>query len=106
MTNDHYILHSDGSMTTVDLMTWAEWFENGENRRVAFDEMPDGSVVSTVFLGIDHNFSLEGPPILFETMILGGPHDQYQDRYATKDEAIAGHAKALRIAQGEEEEPA
>ena len=31
--------------------------------------------ISTVFLGIDHNFNLEGPPLLFETMIFGGIKD-------------------------------
>ena len=36
-----------------------------------------------------------GPPLLFETMIFGGPHDGYQERYTFWDEAEAGHAKAL-----------
>jgi hypothetical protein len=105
LTREHYILQPDGSVTTADLVTWARWLEKSELRQIARDQLQD-CLVSTVFLGTDHNFSHGGPPILFETMILGGPHDQYQDRYATKDEAIAGHAKALRIAQGEEEEPA
>jgi hypothetical protein len=42
--------------------------------------------------------------ILFETIIFGGSHDQYMDRYHTRDEAIAGHAKAVAIAKGELEE--
>lgn len=49
---------------------WSTWFENaGEVRVVARDELPDGHTVSTVFLGIDHNFGDTGPPILFETMV-------------------------------------
>jgi len=40
----------------------------------------DGEVeVSTVFLGLDHAV-WDGPPMLFETMIFGGPHDNSQWR--------------------------
>jgi hypothetical protein len=101
MTHDHYILELDGSLKVVPLMEWARWFETAE-RHLGNDFLDEGVHVSTVFLGIDHNFGLNGPPLLFETMIFGGPHDQYQDRYATRDEALAGHAKAMRIAKGEE----
>lgn len=66
--------------------------------RVALDTTPNGTEVSTVFLGIDHSFGRGDGPILFETMIFGGPHDRFQERYATWDEAIAGHAKALALA--------
>lgn len=31
------------------------------------------------------------------------PHDQYQDRYTSHAAAVAGHAKAVRIAKGEEQ---
>lgn len=46
--------------------------------------------VSTVFLGFNHSFS-NGPPILFETMVFGGEHDSYQNRYVTLEEARLGH---------------
>ena len=55
-----------------DLMEWAMWLEQdgGRNRRVA--ETTVGPLwVSTVFLGLDHNFG-EGDPLLFETMIFDG----------------------------------
>jgi len=32
--------------------------------------------------GLDHNFLREGPPILFETMIFGGRHDEFLNRCA------------------------
>ena len=56
-----------------------------------------GSVsVSTVFLGMDHSFG-GGSPVLFETMIFGGEHDQYQERYCTWDEAEKGHQIACDL---------
>ena len=53
-------------------------------------------------MGIDHAFGLaQHAPILFETMIFGGEHDEYQRRYCTMEEAEAGHAKAVTLAKGE-----
>ena len=52
--------------------------------------------VSTVFLGIDHNW-LGSTPILFETMVFGGEYDQYQKRYSTWDEALVGHARIFNM---------
>jgi hypothetical protein len=79
-------------------MQWARAFED-DMRRVAFDENGDIRV-STVFLGLDHNLYGDRPE-LFETMIFGGPHDEEQWRYATWDEAEAGHKAACAIAFGE-----
>lgn len=50
-----------------------------------------GDYVSTVFLGIDHNHFGDGPPVLFETMIFGGPLDELQWRYHTLEQAQVGH---------------
>ena len=97
-----YIL-VDGQPQEVDTMTWARWFEKGD-RVVQRDDLPGGIGVSTVFLGLDHRFFGDGPPILWETMIFGGPHDQYQDRYCSLEDAKVGHQKALKIAKGEETE--
>ena len=56
--------------------------------------------ISTVFLGLDHSFSGDGPPVLFETMIFGGRLDEFQDRCCTWDEAEAMHAEAVRQVRG------
>jgi hypothetical protein len=50
--------------------------------------------VSTVFLSLDHAH-FDGPPILFETMIFGGEHDMWQDRYATIEQARRGHQRVV-----------
>ena len=39
----------------------------------------------------------ECDPILFETMIFGGEHHEYQERYTTWDEAIKGHKEAVAL---------
>lgn len=91
--SNKYILNPDGSVEATDLTTWARWFETGD--RIIAQDTVDESRVSTVFIGIDHNFGASGPPLLFETMVFDGPLDGEQDRYATKAEALAGHAVML-----------
>ena len=94
----HYILENDVPKLEPDTVAWALWFQTAQ-RQVADDELPSGTRVSTVFLSIDHNFSGRGEPVLYETMIFGGPLDEEQWRYHTKDEALAGHAAALVAAR-------
>lgn len=69
-------------------------------RRVALTER-DGVAVSTVWLGLDHQYG-DGPPLIFETMILDGPNAGDLWRYATEEDALKGHERACAIAFGEE----
>lgn len=89
MSNDKYILDNRKAVKVKDLITWARWLETAD-RKVARTQRGDVSV-STVFLGLDHQFG-NGPPLLFETMVFGGEHDEEQERYSTWEEAEAGHA--------------
>lgn len=61
------------------------------------DDTIDGQRVSTVFLQLDHNWwdSSDARPVLFETMIFGGPHHQDMWRYHTWNEAKEGHDKVV-----------
>lgn len=96
-----YILEGKIPKPIDDILEWGEWFEKA-NRHVAKTDLSNDVSISTVFLGIDHSFE-GGKPILFETMIFGGKHDQYQERYATWEEAEVGHSQAVELAsQGKE----
>lgn len=95
----HWILDGQTPVPT-DLITWARWFEdNHGNRHVGNDfvDTPDGKIrVSTVFLGLDHNFSPAGPPLLFESLVFfadGETGDM--DRYNSWNDAARGHARIL-----------
>lgn len=54
--------------------------------------------VSTVWLGLNHAYDPSHPPIIFETLVFGGPLDQDGTRYTTEAEARAGHAEFVRKA--------
>ena len=43
-----------------------------------------------------------GEPILWETMIFGGEHDQYQERYTNRHAALAGHDRAVAMVRDSE----
>lgn len=101
---DHYYVLRDGqAVRASDLLEWSMFFENPEDRIVKQDIIGPFHV-STVFLGIDHNFASffsKGRPILWETMIFGpdgSSVDHYQERYASHEEAIAGHTRAVDAA--------
>ena len=83
------VVHSD---------TYARWVQEQTARGemnlclVERTEFPDGTLVSTVFLGLNH--SVTGP--LFETTIFDpdGVAWPYRRTYRTYDEARAGHLRA------------
>lgn len=82
-----------------ELLVWGRFMANDEATCVGADRIWTVAV-STVFLGIDLSFdaflgtdlSEGGSPLLFESMVFGGKLDGVQRRYATWDEAAAGHA--------------
>lgn len=68
----------------------------GGDTRVAHTDLGNEIEVSTVFLGIDHNFSGLGKPVLFETMVFNGPLDQEMNRYCTEAAAREGHKRMVQ----------
>lgn len=87
----HFILDDEGNIQPADVMTWARWFEKKDVRIVKQTQI--GPVfVSTVFLGLDHNFSGKGPPLIWETCVFMSPDgDGRIRRYAEREEAWRGH---------------
>jgi hypothetical protein len=87
-------------------MTFARWIaiqeKDPESKIVVHSWFAHESavvLVSTVWLGMDHNFHDSGAPLIFETMIFGLSEDvdEYQERYPTEDAARAGHDRALAL---------
>lgn len=90
-----YILGGRDGKTPVrvsDTLAWGRWMQLPD--RILAQDVINGFMVSTVFLGLDHAF-LGGPPVLFETMVFGPEsfNDEIQVRYTTWDEALAGHQR-------------
>ena len=86
----------DGTPYEAGPLEWAASFE-AEDRTVKQQRLWNGLFVSTVFLGLNHQWG-NGPPLIFETMVFPSEwwSDYYQDRYSTEAEALAGHRRAVR----------
>lgn len=100
------MVYYDRTGKRIGLLEWARLHEDIEYKRVALTDVGHYRV-STVWLGINHNFG-QGPPIIFETMIFDTskqtvsiitgesyPEDVGQDRYSTEVAALAGHDQAV-----------
>jgi len=93
----HYVLDAAGEPQLCDDMAvWTAWWGTTD-RKIAEDTHND-ITVSTVFLGLDHNYGSKGPPSLFETMIFGGEHDGDCQRTPTREDALKMHDMACYLA--------
>ncbi len=97
-------MYYDKEGKPLDLMEWANLFEDFEYRQVG-DSLVDGIRVSTVWLGLDHNFGRVGPPLIFETMMFDWTTEDrqvdFQWRYHSLEQAQAGHANAVKSLENE-----
>lgn len=98
---NRYILDENGQPhPEPDRLAWVRWFETSYQQRVVVqDEVFPGIKVSTVFLGVDHNWNGKEPPQLWQSIIFAPdnyPLGGEQQRYASLTEARAGHAVLVR----------
>lgn len=118
----HYVLDAQGEAVPFDGSIY-EWAVEFEYRDRCVKQTNVGLFrVSTVFLGLNSQFFPGMPPQIFETMIFtrwkvprvpsinkgewsfsrtvwwGAGDLDYQERYATRSEALAGHKEAIRYA--------
>jgi hypothetical protein len=110
---DRYILNGHDPVRCNDLYEWARFIERPD--RIVAQEHVGPFWVSTVFLGLDHRFGNDGPPILFETGVFvdkpvvihfrgkeiksDGLEDQWMERCSTWDEAVAQHQRGVAWAK-------
>jgi hypothetical protein len=91
-----YILDEENRPVKSSIIEAGEWLDKNLKRKAVKQEHVGDVYVSTVFLGLDHSFNSD-KPVLWETMIFGGDHDQFQGRYSSYEDAVIGHQKALNL---------
>ena len=99
MTNQYFILQGHEPVPAT-MLEWAHWFENIDNRRVAFTDL-GVATVSTVCLGMDHGWG-NAPPLLFETMCFANGLEELnnaQTRCSTWEEAEMMHFEMVEKVQ-------
>lgn len=91
------VRYYDKNGNPVSFEEYSRLFDDKSYQQVAWDELKGGRV-STIWLGLDHNFSDTGDPIIFETMVFDIPGwEHYQMRYSTEAEAKESHQNILRL---------
>jgi hypothetical protein len=90
-----YVLDKSGNPVPEPDMAKFGAFLASEAKVVEQNTLPDGTFVSTVFVGVDYRL----PPRLWETIIVGGIEDGYEERHTSHAAALRGHAAALARAK-------
>lgn len=102
LDENRQVIPVDISMAEADaaqkIVAWAT--ARSDAGRVVRCDHIDGTLVSTVFLGIDHSIWGDGPPEVFETMVFAPRRRWLFQRYATWAEALEGHVLAVREVKG------
>ena len=88
-----YILQNQQPTPIADKYLWEMWMQYHEAACILHETSLHGTIVSTTFLGC----SDEEEPLLFETIIIGGLHDNYSKKSSDWKEAKAEHKRALGI---------
>lgn len=87
----------------ITLKEFGELHRNLEYKRVFASTLPDGRWLSTVWIGINHRFFGDGPPLIFETMLFShdGPGESLNEwRFATEQEALLWHEIIFSLEKG------
>ena len=97
-----YILKDGQPVPEPDIIRWSQWYQTTTDRQLCNDVIAEGIRVSTVFLGLDHNWGA-GPPVLWEIMVFGGPMNEECDRCSgNREQAEAMHARMVERVRGDE----
>lgn len=100
-----YILNENHEPIEAELNQWSNWFSHFENRRInettLYKGTDDEVWISTVFLGLPsfrYGGDADKPKDLFETMVFCSKCNMsdYQVRWDTWDQAVAGHKDIVR----------
>ncbi len=89
---------SNHPVQVKDMKEWAIWLGEYPDKKIVGKTLVTPKVeVSTVFLGIDHGFDFrpDSRPVLFETMVFGGPIDGFQVRTYEYSQAKLFHEYAV-----------
>jgi len=97
----------DTDGTPISLEDWSKGLNDLSKKRVAYTPLPDGKIVSTVWLGLDPRFGM-GKPLIFQTMVF--PSEQNFSeldcrRYNTLVEARVGHIDIVQEWMNKQGEP-
>ena len=87
----------------ITMEQWSRLLGDTGYKIVKQERTDRGTLVSTVWLGLDHSFTFGDdpvPPLIFETMVFSKTEalkDEYMDRYTTEEQALEGHGRIANM---------
>ncbi len=94
MLDNYYYNLVNGKPIPVSFKEWI-FQDKKESWRVGLTDCGNNVTVSTVFLGLNHNWG-DGEPLLYETMVFGGKLHNEMERYSTVEQAREGHERMVQ----------
>ena len=94
MLDNYYYNLINGRPVPVSFEEWI-FHSDEESWRVGLTDCGNNVTVSTVFLGLNHNWG-DGEPLLYETMVFGGKLHDETERYTTVEQAREGHERMVQ----------
>lgn len=79
----------------LNVKEWSHLLNDESYRVVRQDHLQNGDLLSTIWLGLNHNFSDVGNPLIFETMIFSETLSDHVGRWSTEAEALKAHQDYL-----------
>ena len=95
--NSHYITVRGIPTAIDDIEEWGRFMAS--EKKLNLENQVKGVFVSTVFLGVNHQFE-DGPPLFWETMLfneVGESIYNFCRRYESEREAILGHFRTMAL---------
>lgn len=88
-------MHYDKEGREITLREWGKLHQHVEYLRIA-DEHIGPYWVSTVWIGLNHCWNPDLPPLIFESMVFKGDYSDLDCiRYSTLEQALEGHARMV-----------
>lgn len=97
---EYYILNKKGNPIKASEKRWLAWIKADHTNRVVGDDTIMKVRVSTVFMNA-YTYTNSKGIVFFETMIFGGRHNHYIERYKTREQALRGHQRAVAMVREE-----
>lgn len=93
---DFGIYDKDGHQ--IDPLQWGVLMEDRDYAQIGEDYIAGAVRISTVWLGINQDFSGSEQPMIYETMFFGGPLDSWTfGRYTSEEAAKEAHGLAVAM---------
>lgn len=86
----------DGLVPAEDAWTWPHWVPGHDEQRVLLTSL-DNLYVSTIDIGFDmRGDDQPGPPLKWETLVLGGPLHRYEELHTSRKDALQRHEQLVQ----------